>query len=175
MILVGPPGAGKTTVGRLLADRVGVSFRDTDDLIREATGCSIPEIFAERGEAEFRRIEEDMVRGALATRGGVLSLGGGAVLSAATRALLRDRIVVCLDVGAEEGLRRVVVDSDRPLFSSADRSAHYADMLRRRQPLYREIARLVVGTDGRIPEEVVRRVLAELGSRSPSNGAAKAG
>src|SRR5690606_24034718 len=95
-VLVGPPGAGKTTIGRKLARRLDVSFPDADLLIVEAEGRSIPEIFASAGEPYFRGIEERIIGDALVSFDGVLSLGGGAVLSAATRERLRGHRVVHL-------------------------------------------------------------------------------
>ncbi|MFE3029911.1 shikimate kinase [Nocardia tengchongensis] len=170
MVLIGPPGAGKSTVGRVLAERLGVDFRDTDDLIREDLGSTIPEIFTRHGEAGFRRIEEHVVRAALVAHRGILALGGGAVLSGATRALLLDRTVVCLDVDVEEGLRRIAIDSDRPLFTGANLAADYAEVLRQRQPLYRDAARIVVETSGRTPDHIAHAVLAGLGLRSRAGG-----
>ena len=99
VVLVGPPGAGKTTVGRLLAQRLGASFRDVDHDIVERAGKPINEIFIDDGEEHFRALERDAVAEALRTHDGVLSLGGGAVLSEQTRNLLKEHTVALLDVG----------------------------------------------------------------------------
>src|SRR5699024_6267176 len=105
-VLVGPPGAGKTTIGRKLARRRGVAVRDSDQLIEVRWGLSIPEIFASDGEAGFREIEQESVGEMLAGFDGVLSLGGGAVLSAVTRERLRGTRVIHMTIGVAEGVRR---------------------------------------------------------------------
>lgn len=163
VVLVGPPGAGKSTIGRKLARELGVPLYDTDAGIEEETGRTIPEIFAADGEPEFRRIEEQVVRRAVLDELGVVSLGGGAVLSASTRALLRERTVVYLEISVAEGLRRTGASTGRPLLNGADPGAKYRELMRIRRPLYREVASIRVRTDGRSPGRVVRAILAELG------------
>lgn len=164
MVLVGPPGAGKSTVGRLLADRLGVDFTDIDDLIVDRAGRSISEIFITDGEQVFRELEERAVAAALTGRDGVLALGGGAVLSAQTRALLRGRRVVFLSVGMAEGVRRTGLSSARPLLAGVNPRATFAALLGARLPLYREVATTEVATDGRTPEEVTEDVLVAMQS-----------
>ncbi|WP_152312644.1 shikimate kinase AroK, partial [Mycobacterium tuberculosis] len=105
-VLVGLPGSGKSTIGRRLAKALGVGLLDTDVAIEQRTGRSIADIFATDGEQEFRRIEEDVVRAALADHDGVLSLGGGAVTSPGVRAALAGHTVVYLEISAAEGVRR---------------------------------------------------------------------
>ncbi|MBB5915790.1 shikimate kinase [Nocardia transvalensis] len=163
VVLVGPPGAGKSTIGRKLARELGVDLYDTDAGIEQEAGRTIPEIFAEDGEPEFRRIEERVVRRAVLTHKGVVSLGGGAVLSAATRELLRERTVVYLEISVAEGLRRTGANSNRPLLVGDDPGAKYRSLMRERRPLYREVASVRVRTDGRSPGRVVRNILAKLG------------
>ena len=163
MILIGPPGAGKSTIGRKLARELGVSLYDTDTGIEEDTGRSIPEIFAADGEQEFRRIEERVVRHAILAEHGVVSLGGGAILSVATRDLLRGRTVVYLEISVSEGLRRTGASTNRPLLNGDDPSAKYRELMRIRRPLYREVAAIRVRTDGRSPGRVVRAILVRLG------------
>jgi len=137
LVLVGFMGSGKTTLGREVAARLGRPFLDLDEAIEERSGRSIPELFAERGEAEFRRIEEHAARVALAApEPSVLALGGGAVGSAETRALLRDAFVVLCEVGADDAWRRVR-GSDRPL--ARDEGA-FRRLHAEREPLYREVA-----------------------------------
>lgn len=162
VVLIGPPGAGKTTIGRKLARELGVELYDTDTGIEEVTGRTIPEIFASGGEAEFRRIEEEVVGRALTTRSGVVSLGGGAVLSERTRALLRDRTVVYLEISIAEGLRRTGAGNTRPLLGGTDPGAKYRELMRTRRPLYREVTSVRVRTDGRSPGRVVRSILGKL-------------
>lgn len=166
VVLIGPPGAGKTTIGRKLARELGVELYDTDAGIEEVTGRTIPEIFAEDGETEFRRIEEEVVGDALATRSGVVSLGGGAVLSERTRLLLRDRTVVYLEISIAEGLRRTGAGTHRPLLGGADPGTKYRELMRTRRPLYREVTSVRVRTDGRSPGRVVRSILGKLALES---------
>lgn len=166
VVLVGPPGAGKSTIGRKLARELGVELYDTDAGIERETGRSIPEIFTEDGEPEFRRIEEQVVRRAILGEGGVVSLGGGAVLSEDTRALLRDHTVVYLEISVAEGLRRTGASTQRPLLNGADPGAKYRELMRKRRPLYREVATVRVRTDGRSPGRVVRMIMTKLGMES---------
>ncbi|KAA8884548.1 shikimate kinase [Nocardia colli] len=172
VVLVGPPGAGKTTIGRKLAKELGVELYDTDAGIERETGRTIPEIFAADGEPEFRKIEERVVRRAILAERGVVSLGGGAVLSKDTRALLRGRTVVYLEISVGEGLRRTGASTNRPLLNGADPATKYRELMRKRRPLYREVATVRVRTDGRSPGRVVKMVLAKLGfeSANPDTG-----
>lgn len=158
-VLVGAPGAGKTTVGRLLADRLGVRFRDTDADVEAATGTEIADIFYSAGEDHFRALERDAVERALGTHDGVLALGGGAVLAPWTRALLRGHHVVLLEVGLGAAAERVGLTGSRPVLALNPR-AQLRELLQARLPLYREVAVQTVPTDGRTPEEVVDAVLA---------------
>ena len=169
VVLVGPMGAGKTTVGRLLADAWGVALRDTDQDIEEAEGRSVSDIFVESGEEYFREREHAAVLTALTEHDGVLALGGGAVLSEASRALLtgygRDGgTVVHLDVDVHDAAKRAGLSRDRPLLAVNPR-AMLRTMLEQRAPLYAEVATATVPTQGRTPEDVVADVLAVLGVR----------
>ncbi|NKX89758.1 AAA family ATPase [Nocardia coubleae] len=166
VVLVGPPGSGKSTIGRKLARELGVELFDTDAGIEAETGRSIPEIFAEDGEPEFRRIEEQVVRRAVLEHEGVVSLGGGSVLSARTREVLRGATVVYLEISVGEGLRRTGSSNARPLLNGADPAAKYRELMKQRRPLYREVATVRVRTDGRSPGRVVRMILARLGLES---------
>ncbi|MFI5793563.1 shikimate kinase [Streptomyces sp. NPDC051677] len=162
VVLVGPMGVGKSTVGRLLAERLGAGYRDTDDDIVAEQGRGIAEIFADGGEPAFRAIEKQAVHRALAEHDGVLALGGGAILDAGTRGLLAGCRVVYLSVGAEEALRRTGRDTPRPLLA-ADPRKQWQDLMETRRQLYETVAGAVVATDGRTPEEVTRAVLDALG------------
>jgi shikimate kinase len=161
VVLVGPPGAGKSTVGQLVAERRGTSFRDTDRDVEVAAGESIGEIFIGRGEPAFRDLEREAVRAALEEHDGVLSLGGGAVLDELTRKRLADQRVVFLDVGVGDAAARVGFNRDRPLLLGNPR-AQLRTMLEERRPLYLEVASVTVDTDGKTPDEVAAAVEAAL-------------
>ncbi|MHB1615330.1 MAG: 3-dehydroquinate synthase [Actinomycetes bacterium] len=185
IVLIGPPGAGKTTVGRLLAERLGVAFRDTDQDVVDMAGRPVADIFVVQGEPAFRAMERRAVTEALVEHEGVLALGGGAVLDPATRADLLappdtqrapdllapgervgdpgDRLVAFLDVGLADAAHRVGLDQPRPLLGISPR-ATLQRMLVERRPRYAEVASLVVDTSGRAPDEVVAEILTVAGS-----------
>jgi len=165
-VLVGVPGSGKTTVGNLLAERLGVSFRDTDQDVERSEGKPIPDIFVDSGEPYFRALERAAVARAVAEHDGVLALGGGAVLDPDTRALLVEQPTVWLQVGASSGAARVGLDVPRPVLLGNVRG-RLATLLRERGPLYTEVARLTVDTEGRTPEEVADAVVEGLGLEVP--------
>ncbi|MEU1622810.1 shikimate kinase [Streptomyces sp. NPDC008238] len=158
VVLVGPMGVGKTTVGELLAQRLGTTCRDTDADIVEAEGRPIADIFVEDGEEHFRALEAAAVRSALAEHPGVLALGGGAILDADTRGLLAGLPVVFLDMDVAEAVKRVGLDTARPLLAVNPRR-QWRELMDARRPLYTEVARAVVGTEGRTPEDVADAVL----------------
>lgn len=170
-VLVGLPGSGKSTIGRRLAKALGVGLLDTDVEIEQRTGRSIADIFATDGEQEFRRIEEDVVRAALADHDGVLSLGGGAVTSPGVRAALAGHTVVYLEISAAEGVRRTGGNTVRPLLAGPDRAEKYRALMAKRAPLYRRVATMRVDTNRRNPGAVVRHILSRLQVPSPSEAA----
>jgi shikimate kinase len=159
VVLVGPPGAGKSTVARVLAEALGVAARDTDADIEAAEGRSISDLFIEAGEEHFRRLEAKATQAALHEHRGVLAVGGGAVLDAATRAALRPHRVVFLDVGLSEAARRVGLGVSRPLLLGNVR-AQLKGLLDSRRPLYLEVADAMVATDHRSVEQVAEEVRA---------------
>jgi shikimate kinase len=161
VVLVGPMGVGKSTVGQLLAKELGVGYRDTDDDIVAEQGRTIADIFATDGEPHFRALEKQAVRRALAEHDGVLALGGGAILDADTRALLAGHPVVHLSMEAEEAARRTGLNTARPLLA-VDPQERWRALTEARRPLYTEVARAMVPTDGRTPAEVARAVLGAL-------------
>lgn len=166
-VLVGPPGAGKSTVGELLAAALGVGFRDTDHDIEAMAGKPIPEIFIDDGEEHFRALERAAVAQALVSFDGVLALGGGAVLAAETRAALAGHPVVYLSVELPDAIKRVGLGVGRPLLALNPR-ATLKHLLDQRRPLYESVATITVATDGRTPEEVVAEVLAALAHPQPN-------
>lgn len=170
-VLVGLPGSGKSTIGRRLAKALGVGLLDTDVAIEQRTGRSIADIFATDGEQEFRRIEEDVARAALADHDGVLSLGGGAVTSPGVRAALAGHTVVYLEISAAEGVRRTGGNTVRPLLAGPDRAEKYRALMAKRAPLYRRVATMRVDTNRRNPGAVVRHILSRLQVPSPSEAA----
>lgn len=158
LVLVGPMGVGKSTVGQLLAERLGVGYRDTDEDIVAAEGRTIAEIFVDEGEPAFRAIEKRAVHSALAEHEGVLALGGGAVLDAETRALLAGHRVVYLSMDVEEAVKRTGLNVARPLLAVNPRK-QWRELMEARRHLYEEVATAVVATDGRTPEEVTQAAL----------------
>lgn len=164
VVLVGPPGAGKTTVGRVVARRMGVAFTDVDALIVQRAGKSIADVFTEDGEDAFRALEREVVERALDTAVGVLALGGGAVLAPATRERLRDHQVVHLSVGLADGIRRTGLSGARPLLAGINPRATFKALLDARAPLYREVAGVEVDTNGRSVNQVARAVLLAIGA-----------
>jgi shikimate kinase len=162
-VVVGPPGAGKSTVGQLLAVRLDLPFRDVDDDIVRTAGKPITDIFATDGEPAFRALEEQAVATALAEHHGVLALGGGAILSERTRAMLAGHPVVFLNVGMAEGVKRTGLSSARPLLAGVNPRATFKTLLDARIPLYREVAVVEVATDDVTPSRIVDDILAALG------------
>ena len=157
VVLIGPMGAGKSTVAQLLADAWGVAARDTDADVEATEGREISEIFVDSGEAHFRALEAAAVAQALASHDGVLSLGGGAVLDPATRSLLEGHTVVFLRVGLSEAVKRVGLGVGRPLLLGNVRSRIKA-LLDERTPIYEAAATIAVDTDGRTPDEVAAEI-----------------
>jgi len=164
IVLIGFMGAGKSTVGRLLAARLGLGFVDADAVIEAEQELRIPAIFEGYGEAGFRRIEAKTIAKLLTGPEVVLSLGGGAPASAEVRAALAGHQVVLLDIEFEEACRRVGGDSSRPMLTRPDLPEIYAN----RQKTYREAASVVVPAGGRKPDEVAAAVLDALSAGSGS-------
>ncbi|MGV0792492.1 shikimate kinase [Mycolicibacterium sp. XJ1819] len=158
-VLVGLPGSGKSTIGRRLAKALNLALLDTDVAIEEKTGRTIADIFATDGEAEFRRIEEEVIRSALAAHDGVLSLGGGAVITPGVRDALVGHTVIYLEISAAEGVRRTSGPTVRPLLAGGDRGEKFKELMTQRVPLYQQVATMRVNTNRRNPGAVVRHIV----------------
>ena len=156
-VVVGAPGAGKTTVGGALASLLGVPFADADALIEDAAGKPIPEIFFDEGEDEFRRLETLVIGHALATFDGVLALGGGAVLKDENRAALSGHTVIYLSAEFATAVKRIGLGAGRPLLSVNPR-ATLKHLMDQRRPLYSEVATHTVATDDGAPEEIAAEI-----------------
>jgi shikimate kinase len=160
-VLVGAPGAGKSTVGPLVAAALGVPFRDSDADVVALAGKPIPEIFFDDGEEQFRKLETQALATALRQFGGVLALGGGAVLAGQNREMLRGHRVVYLAVGFADAIGRVGLGAGRPLLAVNPR-ATLRHLLDQRRPLYEEVAAYTVDTDGIAAQQVAAAVVAAL-------------
>ncbi|TDW84036.1 shikimate kinase [Kribbella pratensis] len=161
VVLVGPPGSGKSTIAALLAKRLGVPHRDTDTDIEAGAGKPISDIFVDEGEPHFRKLEREAIVAALQGDGQVLSLGGGAILDAATRADLAGHTVVFLDVSLGEATKRVGLSVARPLLLGNVRT-QLRNLMEARRPLYGEVAKQTVLTDGKTPDEIADEILEQL-------------
>jgi shikimate kinase len=158
IVLVGFMGAGKSTVGRLLAAKLGLPFTDSDHVIEEWADKPVRRIFADEGEPAFRELEHAVIAGLLAGPDTVLALGGGAAGHPATRALLAGVPVVYLRVGYAEALARVGGDQGRPMLARPDVQALHAE----REAIYASVATVTVDTDGHSPEDIALEALGAL-------------
>ncbi|HET7822245.1 MAG TPA: shikimate kinase [Ornithinibacter sp.] len=162
VVLVGPPGSGKSTVGAALAELLGLPLHDTDAAIEAGQGRTISDIFIEDGEPAFRALERAEVARAVAEDGGVLALGGGAPVDPSTEALLVGQTVVFLDVGIADASKRVGFDQSRPLLAVNPR-ASWVRLMNERRPVYERVATFRVDTAGRTPQDVAAEVAGLLG------------
>jgi shikimate kinase len=163
LFIVGPMGAGKTTIGRLLSRSLKCDFRDSDKEIEARTGADIPWIFDVEGEAGFRDRETQVIDELTQLDNLVLATGGGAVLREENRRALASRgFVVYLSTPVQEQLRRTGRDRKRPLLNVDNPEQVLRELIRTRDPLYREVADLVVESDGSAPRVIAQRILAQL-------------
>ena len=163
-VLIGPPGAGKSTVGPLLAALLGVGFAETDAMVEEVAGKPVSDIFISDGEPAFRALERTAVARALASHPGVVALGGGAVMDPGTRHLLAGHRVVYLQTGFAAAVQRVGLDSPRPLLLRNPR-ARMRELLAERLPVYEALAEITVVTDDRGPQEIAGEIAAAVTAR----------
>ena len=163
VVLIGPPGFGKSSVGRALARITGLSHSDTDSLIEAKVKKKISEIFVEDGEAVFRAIEADVVAEALVEEVGVLSLGGGSVMQPDTQALLRDcgALIVFLEVGIGQAAPRIGFNQDRPMLLINPRQT-WLKLMEERLPIYQSLANVTFSTDSKKAQEVAEQIAALL-------------
>lgn len=168
LILVGPMGAGKSTIGRLLAKELHLPFKDSDKEIEVRTGADIPWIFDVEGEQGFREREQAVIADLCREDGLVLATGGGAVLRQENReALHAGGWVVYLHASVEQQLERTARDRNRPLLRTANPGQVLRELLAIRDPLYREIADVIIETDQRPPRMVVQEILSRLEQLPP--------
>ena len=162
VVLIGPPGAGKTTIGEALATALGVGFHDTDAAIEADQGRSISDIFVTQGEPAFRALERAEVARAVTSERGVVALGGGAPIDPETQGVLRGHVVVFLDVTIADAAKRVGFDTSRPLLVINPRAA-WTKLMNERRPTYESVATHRVDTAGRAVDDIVDEVAGHLG------------
>jgi len=164
VILIGPMGSGKTTIGSLLAEKLGLSFRDTDHLIEEQEGKTVSQIFLDQGEDAFRVIEKRVLREELLTDGTVLSLGGGAPISIDAQSALRaiSSHIIFLDISLSTVAPRIGFNRDRPLLLNNPRG-QWQTLMEARRPIYEAIADATINVDDKSEEEIVTIALTSLG------------
>jgi len=165
-IIIGPPGAGKSTVGPLLAGKLGVPFTDADSVIEETAGKPVSDIFVQDGEAAFRALEQATAARLIGGQPGVLALGGGAPLDPATRQLLAGQRVIYLETGFRAVVHRSGLDGPHPPMPGNPRG-RLKQMLDERHPVYSGLAWRTVATDDRDPEDLAGFLATELGARQP--------
>ena len=162
IVLVGVPGAGKTTVGKLLAKDLGIDFFDSDQVIESRAGKNVSDIFTQDGEPAFRKLEHDVIVELLGSSNAVVALGGGSLGNDETRARVKGATAVWLVAGLAQAVDRVGMNRNRPLLLGNVRG-QLADLMAAREPFYKEVAAIAVDTSRLIPSEVVTEIVAELG------------
>ncbi|WP_211567197.1 shikimate kinase AroK [Microbulbifer marinus] len=169
IFLVGPMGAGKSTIGKLLAAQLQLPFADSDKVLEERTGADIPWIFDVEGEAGFRRRESEVLRDLCHGPTQVIATGGGIVLMEENRQLLRTYgLVVYLQASTEQLLERTSKNANRPLLNVADPRARIIELVQQRDPLYREVADIICDTDHCTPKQAALMVAERLSQDATS-------
>ena len=163
VILIGPMGSGKTTIGSLLAEKLGLAFRDTDHLIEEREEKPVSQIFLDQGEDAFRAIEKRVLRDELLTDGTVLSLGGGAPISIDAQSALRaiSSYIIFLDISLSTVVPRIGFNRDRPLLLNNPRG-QWQSLMEARRPIYEALADVTINVDDKSEEEIVTIALSSL-------------
>ena len=158
-VLIGPPGSGKSSVGRALSRTTQLTFSDTDHLIEQRAGKKIAEIFVEDGEAKFRELEANVVEQALAEESGILSLGGGSILNEKSQTLLREcgALIVFLEVGIGQAAPRIGFNQDRPMLLINPRQT-WLKLMEERLPIYQSLADVTISTNSKKPQEVAEQI-----------------
>ena len=170
VILIGPPGAGKSSVGKALSQRLSADFADTDALIEKESGMRVSDIFLDKGEAFFRELETKIVLREIESFGGVLALGGGAVINSDVEQALRNCVVpVCfLDVSLSSAAPRIGFNRDRPLLVGNPR-AKWQELMNLRRPIYESLATCTVSTDSRTPSQIAQEIAEILSKNKGAN------
>lgn len=163
VILIGPMGSGKTTIGSLLAEKLGLTFRDTDHLIEEREEKPVSQIFLDQGEDAFRAIEKRVLRDELLTDGTVLSLGGGAPISIDAQSALCaiSSYIIFLDISLSTVVPRIGFNRDRPLLLNNPRG-QWQTLMEARRPIYEALADVTISVDDKSEEEIVTIALSSL-------------
>ena len=164
LYLIGMMGVGKTTVGKLLAEKIGYRFIDTDELITKVAGKSINEIFAEHGEAEFRKLEGDVLAQVCAYTKLVVATGGGIVMQQQNWSYLHHGLIIWLDAPIQIILQRLAADDTRPLLQDADMESKLRSLLEQRQPMYSQADLHITINATETPEDIATRNLATIPS-----------
>ena len=159
LYLIGMMGVGKTTIGRLLAKELGYGFVDTDNVIAQATGKSINELFAQVGEAGFRQLESDVLSQVCAFTKLTIATGGGIVLRRENWGYLHHGLIVWLDAPVELIYSRLVEDTTRPLLQDPDLKGRLRSLLEQRTPLYSQADLQITLQEGETPEDIAKRVI----------------
>ncbi|MGB5306743.1 MAG: shikimate kinase AroK [Gammaproteobacteria bacterium] len=163
LFLIGPMGAGKSTIGRQLSRQLGMSFHDSDREIERRTGVDIALIFELEGESGFRKRERAIIEELTRIPDIILATGGGAILDPVNRENLRSSgRVIYLHTSVDQQLARTAKDLSRPLLQTADPRTRLEELMAEREPLYQDIADLVIDTDGRHVRDVVKQILQQV-------------